>query len=259
MYIINDDVYQIFSCFVVAEQYTHITMEEHIEILYTDCCTFPKFHSPCTTMVSGVSGSGKTTLVHRLLINADELFDTPVHKVLYCMSVHQPLFDKMEQTVPGISFHRGLPSEEDIEFFTDGTKHCIIVLDDLMHQVVGSVKMQDLFTKISHHKSISVVFLVQNLFIQGKCARNLAVNTHYQVIMSNPRDLGQINTLARQTGLGDKLKDSFNDRVMSRPFGYIVVSLHPADIGRYAYSDSPRLRSRIHTNIFPGEFLISYL
>ena len=154
---------------------------------------FPPLKSPCNSCVSGVSGSGKTTLVHKILKFKDVIYDTPVHQVLYCMTVDQPLFSEMRRTVPGIKFRRGIPNEEDLNIFTDGSRHCIVVLDDLMEEVVRSVEAQNLFTKYDHHEFISVLYIAQNFYTQGKCSRNLSMNTHYFFVLCNPRDVSQIN------------------------------------------------------------------
>lgn len=230
-----------------------------METVSEDSLLFPKLRAPSTCVLSGSTGSGKTTLIHRILKSKDELFEKKVHKVMYCMSVDQRLFTEMRRTVPGIIFKRGLPSQEDLEDFTDGSLHTLVVLDDLMLETVESKSMLSLFTQWSHHTCISVFFLTQNLYQKGKCARTLNMNTHYLFIMANPRDFTQVNVLAKQTGFAHTLIDSYDDAVRKKTYGYLVVSLHPADIARYSLSESPRLKSRIHTNIFPGEDLISYL
>ena len=230
-------------------------MDHHIE--QVEGPLFRGFYAPSNCWISGVTGSGKTSLVHRILVNKDVLYSQPVRKVLYCMSVDQPLYDKMRKTVPGLKFHRGLPNQEDLDQFTDGSHHTLVVLDDLMESVVKSVHIQNLFTKYSHHNNISVIYINQNMYASGPCARNLSLNTQYFIALSNPRDVGQIDVLARQTSLGKLLKDSYRDGVMSKRYGYIVISLHPADVS--APDATPRLRARIHTDIFPGESLVSYV
>jgi len=56
----------------------------------------------------------------------------------------------------------------------------------------------NLFTKRSHHRNISVVFLVQNLFHKNKQIRTISLNVHYLVLFKNPRDATQFASLARQ-------------------------------------------------------------
>ena len=76
--------------------------------------------------------------------------------------------------------------------------HALLILDDLMQEVVNSKTMQDLFCQYCHHMGISVMFLTQNLFQQGKCARTIALNTHVLVLMKNMRNTSQIAHFARQ-------------------------------------------------------------
>ena len=113
--------------------------------------------------------------------------------------------------VPGLTFHSGIPREEDLDVFTNGSQHCIVVLDDLMEEVVCSVDAQNLFTKYSHHKQISVIFIKQNMYPQGKCMVNVSLNYHYIIALCNPRDVRQINVMADQTGLGQTLKETLSE------------------------------------------------
>ena len=55
----------------------------------------------------------------------------------------------------------------------------------------------DLFTKGSHHKNISVIFITQNIFHKGKGQRDISLNSMYLIIFKNPRDCAQIQHLAR--------------------------------------------------------------
>ena len=257
-FITQGDSYAIISLSKSTTQSTyHNDMDSYVEDIRG--AVFPGLRAPCNTCVSGATGSGKTTLVRKILQFKDVIYDHPVHEVLYCMSVDQPLFAEMRKSVTGLKFRRGIPSEEDLNMFTDGSRHCIVVLDDLMEQVVKSVEAQNLFTKYSHHKFISVLYISQNMYAQGKCSRNLSMNTHYFFALCNLRDVGQIKILAKQTGLGDALNNSYKDCVLKKAYGYQLISLHPGDVGRHLSSNSPRLTARIFTNIFPGENLISYI
>ena len=40
----------------------------------------------------------------------------------------------------------------------------ILILDDLMEQVVKDPKIMSVFNESSHHKNISVLFLMQNMY-----------------------------------------------------------------------------------------------
>ena len=59
-------------------------------------------------------------------------------------------------------------------------------------------RIADLFTKGSHHRNISIVYLTQNVFPQGRACRDIALNTQYLVLFNNPIDRQQVATLARR-------------------------------------------------------------
>ena len=77
---------------------------------------------------------------------------------MYCYGEYQKEFDNY----PNVEFHKGLP-----ELVTlDGKSRTLLVLDDLM--AVTDDRVVDLFTKISHHRNLSVVYLTQNIFYKNK-------------------------------------------------------------------------------------------
>ncbi len=217
-------------------QYNQHVMSSHV------------FMGPTTIMISGCTSSGKTTWVKRVLEHKEDLFDSPPpHRVLYCYAEWQPLFDDMKDTMKYVIFHQGLPTRDDIEELADG-KHHLVVLDDLMADIVKDETIQHLFTRGSHHKNLSVMYLSQNAFCQGKCARNISLNCAYIVLFKNPRDLYQIQLIGRQIGLPKSLSEAYDD-CMEELYGYLVVDLSPRHTGL------PRLSS----HVFPGEDHVSYL
>lgn len=211
---------------------------------------FP-FLSCSSTCIAGQTGSGKTRFVYRLLKHLKEMFpDEPPEAVLYCYGIHQPLFEDMEKTIPHLSFHEGLPSMETVREFTTDRRHRLIVLDDLMHRVVRDVDMELLFTQGCHHRRLSVLFLTQNLYVQGARSRTIALNTTYLVLMKNVRDVSQIATLGRQLypGKSKVLLEAYEDATAT-PYGYLVVDMSPHSYDAY----------RLRTHVFPREDPIVYV
>lgn len=96
------------------------------------------FSTPTTILICGSTQSGKTHFTKKLLQNANGMFAMPVERIIYAYSEHQPMFEEMEKTIPNFSLHQGLPTKEDIEQYTEGVNHTIVVLDDLMLQVAQS-------------------------------------------------------------------------------------------------------------------------
>ena len=78
----------------------------------------------------------------------------------------------------------------------------------------------NLFTKGSHHKNISVIYIVQNLFNKSKEHRTISLNSKYLVAFKYPRDTNQISALARQiyTKHSKNILEAFADAT-SLPYG----------------------------------------
>ena len=208
---------------------------------------------PASTLcVCGPSKSGKTCFVFNLIKHSSDMFkngESP-KKILFCYSIQQPMYDEIQRMCGDkIEFFEGVPEISKIQEFADGD-HNLIVLDDMMHQVVKAENMENLFTLGSHHLHLSVIFISQNLFQQGKHARTIALNTEYYILYKNPRGSGQINTLSKQLGksLGGTLKSAYNDAVNITPYGYVFLDMTQHCPDNY----------RIRSGILPGEQTVIY-
>lgn len=191
--------------------------------------------APFNLAIVAPSQSGKTVLTFKLIEQAEKLITPQPTRIIYCYAEFQDVFTYY----PHIEFHEGLPN---VNEFVGNRDPILLVLDDFMSQI--NQDMSDLFTKYSHHRNISVVFLTQNLFYKGQHTRTMSLNTHYIVLFKNPRDATQIMTLARQMypHNSNYMIEAFNDAV-KRPYGYLLVDLKP----------NTDERIRIRTNIFPDE------
>lgn len=209
---------------------------------------FP-FETPSTFSISGTTGSGKTTWLFNVLKHQNVMFgNNPPSHILYCYGIWQDLFNEMEKCISNISFHKGLPQTEQIENL-GGNQHNIVVLDDLMSDCIKNPDIENLFTRGAHHQKISVIYLNQNMFCQGKHARTISLNCHYLILFQNLRDSSQIQRLGQQIfpGQGYSLLESYIDSLQD-PFGYLVIDLSP-------YTDH---KFRIRTKIFPWEETIIF-
>lgn len=122
-----------------------------------------------------------------------------------------------------IEFKEGLPDDSD--YTRDPDKAKLLIVDDLMSESSKKV-MVDLFTKKSHHANLSVFFITQNLFHQGKGLRDISLNTGYIILFKNPRDRAQIAHLARQVCPENPkfLQEIYFDATLE-PYGYLLLDL----------------------------------
>ena len=201
--------------------------------------TLPLRH-PFTALVAGPTGCGKTRFVFKLIENAHVMIDPPPSKIVYCYDEYQQLFDGY----PQVTFRRGLPDLDDFE----GSHPVLLVIDDLMNEADESVA--NLFTKGSHHRNVSVLFLVQNLFHKNRYVRTISLNAHYMVLFKNPRDASQFSSLARQMYPNKSafVVEAYKDATR-QPYSYLFVDLRPEQ------DEDLRLR----TNIFPGDTQYVYV
>ena len=201
------------------------------------------FESASTLCLAGSTKCGKTTWLYRLLKHKEEMFSVAVNKILYCYGIYQDTFDAMKKDIKDIEFYLGVPKESDIKNFANGSHH-LIVFDDLSESVVKDPDMERLFVQGAHHLNLSVFFVTHNCFRQGKCARTIALNTHYMVLFKNIRDGQQISCLGKQMfpGNAKALVEAYEDATKIK-YGYLVIDLTANG------EDTYRLRSKV----FPGE------
>lgn len=196
---------------------------------------YATFLHPFSCMVSGPSACGKSVFVKKLLRFADVMIVPPPQIVRWYYSVWQDWYLDFDERV---EFVEGLP---DVKKLDSSTRN-LLVLDDAMHEVDEGI--EQLFTKYSHHKNTSVIFICQNVFHRGKHQRTMSLNSNYMVLFRNPRDATQISVLGSQMFPGRQkfLRSAFEDAT-SRPYGYLLLDL------KAATPDALRVR----TNVFPGE------
>jgi hypothetical protein len=176
----------------------------------------------------------------------------------------------MLSTLPNFTLVEGFP--DNLYDRVDGHDNSLIVLDDLISQCSNDERVSNLFTRGSHHRGISVLFLTQNLFPPDKLSRTISLNTkqvklqrsitflfttfrlyfsHHQdkLVYPDEYSLG-ITKLARQMfpKHTSYLMESFEDAT-SKPYGYLMIDCHQL---------SPE-NMRLRTNILPGERQIVYV
>jgi GTPase SAR1 family protein len=204
-----------------------------------------KFRHPFTCLVSGPTGSGKTILVRRILKNFKQtlnLNNVNKLKVIWCYGQFQELYKEKISDIVEVNYFDYLLNQEEISKL----KPDIIVIDDLMTELGKSSELSNLFTRGSHHLNISIFFIVQNIFHQGKEMRNINLNSQYIILMKSFRNKSQIKYLEYQLfGEKTKLFEKIYADATKQPFGYLVIDLKPDTPDEY------RLRTRLTEEELP--------
>ena len=122
-----------------------------------------------------MTGSGKTAWVRSLLQQASETIYPPPERIVWCYSQWQPAYTEMQH----IEFVKGIPTALEQDSYFDANKRNLIVFDDQMIDASKDMRIVNLFTRGSHHRNLSVIYIVKNLFHQGKGSRSISLNSHY--------------------------------------------------------------------------------
>ncbi len=93
-----------------------------------------------------------------------------------------------------------------------------------MQQASANSELQRVFTQYVHHRNLSAIYIVQNLFVQGKSSRTISLNANYMILFKNPRDVNQVAMLGRQMYPGNTkyFMECYHDAV-NQPFSYIMI------------------------------------
>ena len=73
----------------------------------------------------------------------------------------------------------------------------LLIIDDLMQQAKNDELIANLFTKGSHHSNLTVMYLMQKLFEQGKYSVTVSRNSHYLVLFKNPRNSQEVGQMCK--------------------------------------------------------------
>lgn len=152
----------------------------------TDCWetkSLLSFVSPCTIMITGSTMTGKTKLTCRILKHAAGMFNICPKNIVFAYSEYQSLFDDIDKDIPSLILHKGLPTRDEIEEWSEHSDHTVLVLDDLIDDVVKSKDSLHLFQVAAHHKCVTVILLTQNFFMPGKYARSISFQCQYLIAL----------------------------------------------------------------------------
>ncbi len=162
--------------------------------------------------------------------------------------IHQPAYEELSRDLPHVRFCEGVP--ENWDELIDPKLRNLSILDDLMTECSKDPQVTKLFTQGSHHRNLSVIYIVQNLFYQSKESRTISLNCHYITLFKNPRDRSQVVHLAKQMYPGQTkfMVEAYADATR-QPYSYLFIDLKPNCPEEY----------RLRSNIFPGESTYAYV
>ena len=126
-----------------------------------------------------------------------------------------------------MEFIQEIPQQLDDDDYFVPRQNNLLILDDMMSPVGKDKRITDLFTEGSHHRSLSIISINQNLYATKDPTQRR--NCHYLILYDNPVDKSMTFALGRQM-FQKKKSDQFIEvfeKATKRPYGYPFLDLKP--------------------------------
>ena len=207
-------------CFTLCK--LPLTFVGMLDVMYPNLECDKRFRWPFGAIICGPTMSGKSEFVFTMIRNKELMIDKPPQRIVYCYGEWQPKFDELLQESK-VEFVSGLTDVlENRDFFISEVA-TLLIIDDLSQSVAKDTRCTKLFTQGIHHKNVSVLLILQNLYKQGPSMRDIHLNSQYYILYKNCRDVRQVEMLAGQMGL----KHLAYKQVTAKPYCPLIIDMKP--------------------------------
>ena len=87
----------------------------------------------------------------------------PPQRIVWSYSQWQPIYTELQKIIPWIEFVHEIPTDLEEDWFFNSDINNLLIIDDQMQESSNNNQIMNLFTRGSHHKSLSLCYLVQNV------------------------------------------------------------------------------------------------
>ena len=138
----------------------------------------------------------------------------------------------MQKEIEILEFVQGVNFEL-IDSLKNNCTKCLLIFDDSCEKNCNSKAFVHISTA-GRHRSLSTIYIKQNLSHQSKLGRDVELQNTHIVLYKSPRDVMQVTTLSTQLGVGSELVDWYRDAT-TVPYGHLLIELSPRTDDRLHY------------------------
>lgn len=205
---------------------------------------------PSSIIISGPSQSGKTEFCINLLIHMKTLFHPIPKNIIWFYGTHTETINRLKKNKRlNITFIEGVPKNGFKHLMTnkDGS-HSLFILDDVMTECSQNLEVTHLFCREGHHRNVSIILIMQDLFCSGTQRKTIIKNAHYLCLFKNPLDMSGVYNIAQ--------------RIMPRYIREFLAIFEDATRKKHGYlfidgKQTTPSNARLRTDIF-GDFQKNY-
>ena len=188
---------------------------------------------PFSLIITAPSLSGKSTLAYNIIKSSNRIVENTnglgFDSVWIIYKSYQPLYKNMQETLSfPVRFLAQNTDAEDLEtqIQNSSTKYPVIVIDDGLSSDNSNL-VSELFTRLAHHLSLSVILICQSLFDQkNPTLRICHRNTKALIIFACPRDISMLRSLIHQMIICKKRARTILqslEKELQEPYRYIMI------------------------------------
>ena len=176
---------------------------------------------------------GKSSFVYRIL-TTPELWQKKIDKILYCYGIYTKIVEKLSREAPHIQLIEGLPRNllaQPLEVLNPQETN-VVVLDDTSLESQESKELTAFLSRGVTHSNTTLLSIEHFLFSPSVQRRNQSFHYNQLILFKSGRNLHQLTTLAKQTGIcsPQTLVSAYKDATR-QPYSCLVIDqrLHTPD------------------------------
>ena len=123
------------------------------------------FRHPTTIIIVGPTQADKTFFFKEILEH--QLIQPWASRIVFVYGDHSPDLNEVKHLYPSVEFVQGMKNLLQILSTIEPTERNLVVLDDQMAEAGKMEEMSNLFSKGSHQRNITIVYIVPNVFEKG--------------------------------------------------------------------------------------------